>query len=124
MALNYTDQYGFESPMSMSDLIMMNMGLYKPPTLADRLKDYTPQSVPLPPAPAPAQNPMTAINPYYTRQQPSNSFDPMALYQNYKQTGQIPAQQSSFRPYTAPQAPQAPIAAAPTASAQPVTGGK
>lgn len=48
-------------------------------------------------APAPAVNPNSLINPYYMQAQPMDSLAPMSMYQNYKATGQMPAETNSFQ---------------------------
>lgn len=48
-------------------------------------------------SPSPAVNPNSLINPYYMRAQPMDSLAPMSMYQNYKATGQMPAQTNSFQ---------------------------
>lgn len=104
MKMKMTDQYGFTDDVN---------GAKKPPTLAKRLNGLNrkntqqqPQSLYLP-----QYDVMQQINPMYTRQQDYNSFAPMAMYQNYMQTG-LSAEQSSFTPYTPPAItqPAAPVA--------------
>lgn len=57
-----------------------------------------PTAQPVSYAPTPAVNPNTLVNPYYMRAQPMDSLAPMSMYQNYKATGQMPAETSSFQP--------------------------
>lgn len=47
--------------------------------------------------PSPAVNPNSLINPYYMQAQPMDYLAPMSMYQNYKATGQMPAQTNSFQ---------------------------
>ena len=49
-------------------------------------------------------NPMQHINPYYTQQQTDNSLAPMAAYQQFRQTGQMPQQQGGYTSFTPPPA--------------------
>lgn len=49
-------------------------------------------------------DPMQQINPYYTRQQMDNSLAPLAGFQQFRQTGQLPAQFAGWMPYTPPPA--------------------
>ena len=68
---------------------------------------------------------MSLINPYYTREHPQNNVDPLQMYRQYKQTGEMPQMQSSFTPYTPPdkQYSQVQVNAAPSVKQNP-TGGK
>ena len=71
------------------------------------------------------QDVMSLINPYYTREQSQNNVDPLQMYRQYKQTGEMPQMQSSFTPYTPPdkQYSQVQVNAAPSVKQNP-TGGK
>lgn len=68
-------------------------------------------------------NPISNINHYYTRQDQSSALDPLQMYQNYKATGVIPPQTSSFTPFT-PQSPTYTPAPTQTQAAPATTGGK
>src|SRR5512139_579876 len=70
------------------------------PAVIDQLSQRL-QVQPTAPAPlplAPSVNPNLQVNPYYMHAQPTNSLAPMQMYQNYKQTGQMPADTNSFQP--------------------------
>lgn len=105
MKMKMTDQYGFTDDVN---------GAKKPPTLAARLNALNSQNTQQQRQGTylPQYDVMQQINPMYTRQQDYNSFAPMAMYQNYMQTGLLPAEQSSFTPYTPPAItqPAAPVA--------------
>src|SRR5574340_1207006 len=77
-------------------------GSYEPSSTQSAIDRLTHQLQATPQTPAlnlpPAVNPMMRINPMYTHQAPQNSLSPMQMYQAYRQTGQIPAETSSFRP--------------------------
>lgn len=104
MKMKMTDQYGFTDDVN---------GAKKPPTLAKRLNGLNSQNTQQQRQGTylPQYDVMQQINPMYTRQQDYNSFAPMAMYQNYMQTW-LPAEQSSFTPYTPPAItqPAAPVA--------------
>jgi len=52
---------------------------------------------------------MQLINPIYTREQ-APAVDPLQMYRDYKQTGNIPQMASSYQPYTPPeQTQQSPV---------------
>ena len=123
--INFTDKYGFElGPES-----MLMGGIFNTQTPEQRLMDYInssqQQAVPQQAATAPKQDVMSLINPYYTREQSQNNVDPLQMYRQYKQTGQMPQMQSSFTPYTPPdkQYSQVQVNAAPSVKQNP-TGGK
>ena len=50
----------------------------------------------------PVIDPMTAINPVYTRQPAVDSLAPMRALQEYRQTGQMAEPASNFKAYTPP----------------------
>lgn len=57
-------------------------GLMSQPAPQQQAQMYIPQ----------VSNPLSQINPMYTRQQSQNSLAPMQMYHNYKATGQMPQQ--------------------------------
>lgn len=61
------------------------------------------------------------INPYYTRPQQTDALAPLAMLNQYRQSGQMPERQSTFTPYNAPPAPQY---TAQPAAPQATAGGK
>ena len=70
-------------------------------------------------------NPMSQINPYYTQQQSIDALAPMQMYQNYKATGTLPQQASSFVPFNSPAATFAPVSTPTQIQAAPkASGGK
>ena len=51
-------------------------------------------------------DPLQYINPMYTQApQMDNSMSPLAAFQQYKQSGVLPQQQSQFQPFTPPTMP-------------------
>ena len=123
--INFTDKYGFElGPES-----MLMGGILNTQTPEQRLMDFIRSSQQAAPQQATAapikQDVMSLINPYYTREQSQNNVDPLQMYRQYKQTGQMPQMQSSFTPYTPPdkQYSQVQVNAAPSVKQNP-TGGK
>lgn len=129
MAVNVKvkDKYGFELPLHS----LLLGGITNTETPEQRLMKYIDSTAANSAAKsqtAPAVpiygNSMSRINPYYTQQQPMDALSPLAMYQQYKQTGVMPQQQSSFTPYT-PQAPvYVPGAPQQASTAPKVTGGK
>lgn len=75
---NNSGGMGFADAMKMQEIMRQNQSMMNP-------------SIPA------YQNPFNQINPKYTQNQfqhqnqNQNSFAPMQMYQNYKQTGQMPA---------------------------------
>ena len=112
----YKDKYGFEQNVEPLDIVLGGFGVSRLKSPEQNLMDYinglNTQAKEASPAPV-NQNPNSLINPYYMKSQPSNDFAPMAMYQQYKQTGQIPQAQSSFVPWSA-QTQSAPTQALPT----------
>lgn len=124
MRMKVTDKYGFVDEMSPVKAVLANAGFIQPTSLADRLKGLNLQQ----PAQQqsfsyPTSRAMDQINPMYTKQQPMDALAPMLMYRNYMQTGQAPAQQSSFQPWNNPAQSVQSAPASPVAS--PIkTGGK
>lgn len=122
--MKVTDKYGFVDEMSPLNFVLANARIIQPTSLADRLNGFNSQQ----PAQQqtflyPASRAMDQINPMYTQQQPMDALATMLMYRNYMQTGQAPAQQSSFQPWSNPAQSVQPAPASPVAS--PIkTGGK
>ena len=86
----------------------------KPLTAAD-LDAYFKQNNPYQSIPVQGVDPAQFINPRYTRAPVAdNSLSPMAQFQALRQSGQMPAQQSSFVPWQQPATPM--MQAAPVAT--------
>lgn len=86
----------------------------KPLTAAD-LDAYFKQNNPFQSIPVQGVDPAQFINPRYTRAPAAdNSLSPLAQFQAFKQSGQMPAQQSSFTPWQQPATPM--MQAAPVAT--------
>ena len=86
----------------------------QPLTKAD-LDAYFKNNNPFQSIPVQGVDPAQFINPRYTRAPVAdNSLSPLAQFQAFKQTGQMPAQQSSFVPWQQPATPM--MQAAPVAT--------
>lgn len=86
----------------------------KPLTAAD-LDAYFKNNNPFQSIPVQGVDPAHFINPRYTRAPATdNSLSPLAQFQAFKQSGQMPAQQSSFVPWQQPATPM--MQAAPVAT--------
>lgn len=86
----------------------------KPLTAAD-LDAYFKNNNPFQSIPVQGVDPAQFINPRYTRAPATdNSLSPLAQFQAFKQSGQMPAQQSSFVPWQQPATPM--MQAAPVAT--------
>lgn len=85
----------------------------KPLTAAD-LDAYFKQNNPFQTVPKQGVDPAQFINPRYTRAPVAdNSLSPLAQFQAFRQSGQMPAQQNSFTPWQQPATPMsqaAPVA--------------